>query len=172
MSVSTINHFNRIINLYLRAQCRNLLGKLEGSQKDFIQLLKQNPNNKMAKKELKEINERLHQKVKWRFDRPANASKITSKRIPIKEMNQTDDIVDLTPKIDDEKKLIHDATQSSTDHHNSDHKTPVTIEGNLEKTRHITVEDSHQVDSVQTTTKTTEISVKPTEKTTEIILGM
>ena len=51
-------------------------------------MLKINPKNKLAKKELAEIEARLHQKVKWTFERPKSASKIKHKIISIAEKNK------------------------------------------------------------------------------------
>ena len=77
---------------YFRAQCRNFLGKLEGAKLDYQAVLKINPKNKLAKKELAEIEARLHQKVKWTFERPKSASKIKHKIISIAEKNKPEEL--------------------------------------------------------------------------------
>ena len=71
-----------------RAQCRNTLGKLEGAKLDYLAVLKQNPNNKMAKTELTGIKERLNKEVKWSFERPKQPSKIKPKIIQVRERNK------------------------------------------------------------------------------------
>ena len=48
----------------LRAQARDQLGKLEGAEKDYSELLKRDPKNKAARKEIEALKKRLHKKVK------------------------------------------------------------------------------------------------------------
>ena len=52
-----------------RAQARDQLGKLEGAEKDYSELLKLDPKNKAAKKEIEALKKRLHKKVKVGFRR-------------------------------------------------------------------------------------------------------
>ena len=47
-----------------RAQARDQLGKLEGAEKDYSELLKLDPKNKAARKEIEALKKRLHKKVK------------------------------------------------------------------------------------------------------------
>ena len=75
-------------------------------------MLKINPKNKLAKKELAEIEARLHQKVKWTFERPKSASKIKHKIISIAEKNkpekfqQSNSEDDQTAKSDEKSTVI------------------------------------------------------------------
>merc|ERR1712050_780251 len=81
--------------LFRRAQCRNILGKLEGSKKDFLEVLKNNPSNKLARKELSEIEKRLNKNIKWTFEKPKDASVIKPKMIQINEKNKPEKLQSL-----------------------------------------------------------------------------
>ena len=50
--------------LFRRAQARDQLGKLDGAEMDYQAVLKLEPGNKAAKKQLAMLRERLHQNVK------------------------------------------------------------------------------------------------------------
>ena len=53
--------------LFRRAQARDQLGKLDGAEMDYQAVLKLEPGNKAAKKQLSLLRERLHQNVKVGF---------------------------------------------------------------------------------------------------------
>jgi len=97
--------------LFRRAQCRNFLGKLEGAKLDYQAVLKINPKNKLAKKELSEIEARLHQKVKWTFERPKSASKIKHKIISITEKNKPEKFQQ--SNLEDDQTAKSDSTEIS-----------------------------------------------------------
>ena len=63
------------------------MGKLDGAEMDYRAVLKLEPNNKAAKKQLAALKERLHQNVKFTFDRPENCSKSKLTHVPIREIN-------------------------------------------------------------------------------------
>ena len=72
---------------------------MEGAKIDYQSVLKINPKNKLAKKELSEIEARLHQKVKWTFERPKSASKLKPKAIKISEKNKPESSNDENNKV-------------------------------------------------------------------------
>jgi len=88
--------------LFRRAQARDQLGKLEGAEKDYSELLKLDPKNKAARKEIEALKKRLHKKVKFTTERPENFSKTKLKEIKIKEINKPQNVID---KENEEKRL-------------------------------------------------------------------
>lgn len=74
-------------------------------------MLKTNPKNKLAKKELAEIEARLHQKVKWTFERPKSASKIKHKIISITEKNKPEKFQQ--SNLEDDQTAKSDSTEIS-----------------------------------------------------------
>jgi len=73
--------------LFRRAQARDQLGKLDGAEMDYQAVLKLEPANKAAKKQLAMLRERLHQNVKFTLDRPENCSKSRLVEVPVREIN-------------------------------------------------------------------------------------
>jgi len=72
---------------FRRAQARDQLGKLDGAEMDYKAVLKLEPNNKAAKKQLALLSERLHKNVKFTFERPENCSKSRLVQVPVREIN-------------------------------------------------------------------------------------
>jgi len=72
---------------FRRAQARDQLGKLDGAEMDYKAVLKLEPSNKAAKKQLALLSERLHKSVKFTFERPENCSKSRLVQVPVREVN-------------------------------------------------------------------------------------
>lgn len=92
--------------LFRRGQCRNILGKLEGAKIDFLAVLKVNSSSVGAKKELADIEKRLHQSVKWTYERPEKTSKLPFKMINITETNAPTKLVQIEKTHEEIKKNI------------------------------------------------------------------
>jgi len=88
--------------LFRRAQARDQLGKLEGAEKDYSELLKLDPKNRAARKEIEALKKRLHKKIKFTTERPENFSKTKLREIKIKEINKPQNVID---KENEEKRL-------------------------------------------------------------------
>merc|ERR1712131_575247 len=61
---------------------------------DYSELLKLDPKNKAARKEIEALKKRLHKKVKLTTERPENFSKTKLKEIKIKEINKPQNVID------------------------------------------------------------------------------